>query len=81
MDRHWQRDGEFGRWTGPRDGLFTTGPCDAYLIRSFWAETATDIDRMLDRQSLFIDGRRQASKDISLRAYCMGGISDRDMVA
>jgi len=56
-------------------------PCDAHLILGFWAETATDIDRMLDRRSLFIDGRRQASKEISLRAYCMGDISDRDMVA
>jgi transcriptional regulator GlxA family with amidase domain len=47
-------------------------PCDAYLIPGFWAETATDIDRMLDRQTLFIDWLRQAPKETALWAYCMG---------
>ena len=47
-------------------------PCDAYLIPGFWAETATDIDRMLDRQSHLIDWLRQAPKQTALWAYCMG---------
>lgn len=47
-------------------------PCDAYLIPGFWAETANDIDRMLDQQSLFIDWLRQAPKEAALWSYCMG---------
>lgn len=47
-------------------------PCDAYLIPGFWAETAVDIDRMLERQALFIDWLRQVPKQTEFWAYCMG---------
>lgn len=47
-------------------------PCEAYLIPGFWAETDTDVDRMLDQESLLIDLLRKARKETALWAYCMG---------
>jgi transcriptional regulator GlxA family with amidase domain len=49
-----------------------TDLCEAYLIPGFWAETATDIDRMLDQESLLIEWLRQGRKETALWAYCMG---------
>jgi transcriptional regulator GlxA family with amidase domain len=46
--------------------------CDAYLLPGFWAETAADIDLMLDRQSHLIDWLRQVPQPTALWAYCMG---------
>jgi transcriptional regulator GlxA family with amidase domain len=47
-------------------------PCDAYLLPGFWAESAADLDRMLDRQTLLLDWLRQLSKQTALWTYCMG---------
>lgn len=47
-------------------------PCDAYLLPGFWAEAATDIDLMLDRQSALIDWLRRIPARTALWTYCMG---------
>ena len=47
-------------------------PCDAYLLPGFWAETASDVDLMLERQSALIDWLRRVPKRTSLWTYCMG---------
>jgi transcriptional regulator GlxA family with amidase domain len=60
--------------TGPvleMDNTLQT-PCDAYLLPGFWAETAPDIDSMLDRQSALIDWLRRVPERTSLWTYCMG---------
>lgn len=47
-------------------------PCDAYLIPGFWAETATDLDRMIERQTLLIEWLRRVPPRTTLWSYCMG---------
>lgn len=47
-------------------------PCDAYLLPGFWAETATDLDSMLDKQVILLDWLRQLPKQTALWSYCMG---------
>lgn len=47
-------------------------PCDAYLLPGFWAETAADIDLMLDRQSVLIAWLRKVPARAALWTYCMG---------
>lgn len=47
-------------------------PCDAYLLPGFWAETAGDIDLMIERQARLIDWLRHLPKRTALWAYCMG---------
>ncbi|NEX62376.1 GlxA family transcriptional regulator [Noviherbaspirillum galbum] len=47
-------------------------PCDAYLLPGFWAESAADLDRMLDRQARLLAWLRQLPKQTALWTYCMG---------
>jgi transcriptional regulator GlxA family with amidase domain len=47
-------------------------PCDAYLLPGFWAESADDLDGMLDRQAVLLDWLRQLPKQTILWSYCMG---------
>ncbi|TFV93888.1 helix-turn-helix domain-containing protein [Oxalobacteraceae bacterium OM1] len=47
-------------------------PCDAYVLPGFWAESAADLDRMLDQQAHLLDWLRQLPKRTALWTYCMG---------
>jgi transcriptional regulator GlxA family with amidase domain len=47
-------------------------PCDAYLLPGFWAESAADLERMLDRQAHLLHWLRQLPKQTALWTYCMG---------
>jgi transcriptional regulator GlxA family with amidase domain len=47
-------------------------PCDAYLLPGFWAESAADLDLMLDQQAHLLEWLRQLPKQTALWSYCMG---------
>jgi transcriptional regulator GlxA family with amidase domain len=47
-------------------------PCDAYLLPGFWAESAADLECMLDQQAHLIEWLRQLPKQTTLWTYCMG---------
>lgn len=46
--------------------------CDAYLLPGFWAETAHDIDRMLEQQRALVTWLRQLPQQTRVWTYCMG---------
>ncbi len=46
--------------------------CDAYLLPGFWAESAADLDHMLDRHAPLLEWLRQLPEQTSLWSYCMG---------
>lgn len=59
---------------GPVLELSNTLPerCDAYLLPGFWAESAADLDQMLERQKFLVDWLRQVPAETALWSYCMG---------
>lgn len=46
--------------------------CDAYLLPGFWAESARDIDRMLEQQRALVTWLRQLPQQTRMWTYCMG---------
>jgi transcriptional regulator GlxA family with amidase domain len=46
--------------------------CDAYLLPGFWAESAADLDCMLDRHTPMLEWLRQLPEQTALWSYCMG---------
>jgi transcriptional regulator GlxA family with amidase domain len=47
-------------------------PCDAYLLPGFWAESAADLDCMLDQQAELLAWLRHLPKQTALWSYCVG---------
>lgn len=46
--------------------------CDAYVLPGFWAESAADLDAMLERQAGLLDWLRRLPQQTGLWTYCMG---------
>ena len=46
--------------------------CDAYLLPGFWAESARDIEGMLEQQRELVSWLRQLPRQTRLWTYCMG---------
>lgn len=46
--------------------------CDAYLLPGFWAESAHEIDRMLEQQRELVAWLRKLAKQTRVWTYCMG---------